>query len=175
LADIATAQHMPELWLCSSNYFIKCLIGYPAQGKDEIGEEELQLAKKVLDRFDIVLITEWMREQITQDYLDSRLDFRQRLPRVTVGTACENPEEPVEDVFPGDLLEKVRLDNTLDYRLYEYAMDLCESRIREQGLEFPAEIRTRKRSAVKMTEYSSDSGLIRDWSTPQVQIDFRHK
>jgi hypothetical protein len=37
---------------------VKSLIGYPAIGGDKISRSELDLAKRILERFDIVLICE---------------------------------------------------------------------------------------------------------------------
>jgi len=42
------------------NYYVKSLSGW--KGVGNIGEEDLERAKEVLRKFDIVLITEWMLE-----------------------------------------------------------------------------------------------------------------
>ena len=52
------------------NYFIKSLLGGFVR-QSSIGESELEQAKRVLDRFDIVLLTKWMSDKRQVNYLRS--------------------------------------------------------------------------------------------------------
>lgn len=52
------------------NYFIKNLLGGSVR-QSSIGEPELEQAKKILDKFDIVLLTKWMNDKRQISYMKS--------------------------------------------------------------------------------------------------------
>ena len=119
------------VWNCVSNYYIKTLIGYPKRGGEGIGVAELDLAREVLSRFDIVLITEWMSNPETHRYMRDKLDFDLAVPNVRYPTESPNPVHDQSEIFDERTLERIDADNMLDKELYQCARELVESRIRQ--------------------------------------------
>lgn len=54
------------------NYYVKTLVGW-SSGQGVVGEKELARAKRVLEAFDLVLITEWMHQKSQVELLDAWL------------------------------------------------------------------------------------------------------
>lgn len=120
------------LWRCVSNYYTKALISYPKRGADGIGLEELELAKEVLSRFDIVLITEWMSQERTKNYLVRRLGYHQPLEHLNKNPHGQDTES---HRFDENMLQQLSEDNIYDVQLYAFAKALFEKRIaQEEGL-----------------------------------------
>jgi hypothetical protein len=60
------------------NYYVKMLVGWNANsgvghGSGRVGRKELEKAKEILSRFDVVLITEWLQENEMQKQLLSMI------------------------------------------------------------------------------------------------------
>lgn len=121
------------VWNCVSNYYIKTLVGYPKRGGEGIGVAELDLAREVLNRFDIVLITEWMSNPEIHRYVRNKLDFNQAIPNVRYPTESPNPVHEQSEIFDERTLERIDADNMLDKELYQYARELAKSRIRQMA------------------------------------------
>jgi hypothetical protein len=119
------------LWVCVSNYYVKSLIGYPAIGGEKIGRSELDLAKQVLEKFDIVLICEWMSRPQTNDYLAAMLNHAMPVPHKRYPTAVANPVLDLDEIFDDVSIRQLVADNSIDAELYSFACDLAESRMRK--------------------------------------------
>jgi len=119
------------LWVCVSNYYVKSLIGYPAIGGDKISRSELDLAKRILEKFDIVLICEWMSRPQTNDYLAAILNFTMPVPHTRYPTAVPNPELDLEEIFDDVTIRQLVDDNSIDTELYSFACELAESRLQK--------------------------------------------
>lgn len=119
-----------RLWACISNYYIKSLIGYPEYGHQEIGEKEYQLACEVLSKFDIILITEWLNNEATFNFLSKKLGFYSRMPCLVYPTKSKSPEENTSKLFDKKTIQRVTEDNYWDFQLYSFAKRLSEDQVR---------------------------------------------
>lgn len=127
-----TAVSDPErpgwLWQCSSNYYVKSLTGWPRGGVD-VDQRRTNEAKRILERFEIVLITEELSSTATQQYLKRRLDFDGTLTRARPGTKAASPVESDNDLFDESTMLWLRDLNRWDTELYEFATELHASRL----------------------------------------------
>ena len=116
------------LWQCSSNYYVKSLTGWPRGGVD-VDQERTNEAKRILERFEIVLITEELGSTATQEYLKRRLEFDRALTRSRPGTTTDSPVESDRDLFDEPTMSWLRDLNRWDIELYEFATKLYASRV----------------------------------------------
>lgn len=120
------------LWVCTENYYVKSLIGYPRIGQNGIGIRELELAKENLRKFDIVLITELLSDPHTTRYLKKHFQFDREIPKCRY-PELPRPETPDNEIFDENTLTWLRELNQLDIKLYQTARSLFEKQIGGRG------------------------------------------
>ena len=132
----------PFLWMCTENYYVKSLIGYPTIGADGIGREELDLAKQRLRKFELVLITDRLSDPETADYLRQRLDFDVPVPHRRY-REHERPAATDSELFDAPTLTWLGEANQLDIELFREAERLFRRRVRMQNSRWiPRALRT---------------------------------
>jgi hypothetical protein len=133
VAENRCIKHDPFLWQCTENYYIKALIGYPSAGADGIGQPELELAKNILRKFDIVLITELLNHPNTEKFLHRQLSFRSPIPNLRF----QQPPRPAAtdaELFDAPTLEWLAEANRLDSELYLDTCDLFWRRVNHRNI-----------------------------------------
>ena len=115
------------VWVCTENYYIKALIGYPKFGQNKIGRRELELAKENLLKFDIVLLTEQLSYLKTSQYLKKKLGIDHPVPMFKY-PELPRPEMTDEEFFDQQTLIWLTEVNELDIELYKTACRLFEKR-----------------------------------------------
>ena len=140
------------LWTCPTNYYVKALIGYPRSGKDSIGQAEFDLAKRRLESFEIVLITEWLNKPETARYLQHELKYDAVIPHVRITSPIAlSPKDSETHLFDPSSLQALEEANVWDNKLYDFAKQLGRDRIgiaeqhpsREQLLDEVRDLRRR--------------------------------
>ena len=116
------------LWQCSSNYYVKSLTGHP-RVSTYVDQHRTDEAKRVLEQFEVVLITEQFSSAAQQQYLKRRLDFDHDLALVRPWLGTPSPVESDGELFDEPTISWLRDSNLWDIELYEFAVDLCASRI----------------------------------------------
>ena len=116
------------LWKCSENYYVKALIGYPRVVGSGVGRAELDLAKRRLREFGLVLITESLSHSETAAYVRQVLNFDMPIPHERY-PELERPEASDEELFDAPTLVRLQEANQLDFELYQEAKELLQQRM----------------------------------------------
>lgn len=127
--EVVARPNSRRLWVCVSNYYIKTLIGFPSMGSEGIGLEELEAAKRVLRRFDVVLITETLSDERTAGFLRQTFGHDVPISHTRHPTRAPSPEEADADLFDPITLRAVVEANDWDTELYQYACRLADERM----------------------------------------------
>ena len=133
ISQINAVQPRKRLWTCASNYYTKSLINYPARGADGIGPEEFELAKATLQRFDVVLITEWIQSSATLHYLQHSFNSTIPLPHLRKTTRINQSADNDDEFIDQEALEQVIEDNYWDCQLYEFACEWAKFQMKCSG------------------------------------------
>lgn len=114
--------------ICLINYYVKALIGYPRHST--IGQAEFDLAKRRLESFEIVLITEWFNTPATTRYLQRELKWTTGLPHLNLTPPVGlSPEESETGLFDPATLQALEAANAWDSKLYDFAQQLVRDRL----------------------------------------------
>lgn len=133
-------HHKSFLWMCSENYYVKSLIGYPEAGANGLGRAELALAKRRLRDFEIVLITERFADTDTQRYMQRRLGFDKPIPNLRFPQP-KRPDATDEELFDQPTMDWLYEANRLDLELYQDACELFARRLgRHRLLDLPSRL-----------------------------------
>ena len=115
------------LWMCTENYYVKSLIGYPRAGAVSVGRDELDLAKRRLREFELVLVTDRLSYPETARFLRRKLDFDMPVPHRRY-PELERPAATDEELFDAPTLARLGEANQLDFELYQEAEKLFRQR-----------------------------------------------
>ena len=112
------------------NYYIKALLGYQLDRK--VNEKDLEVAKEVVARFDVVLISEWLSDEGQLTFLNEFFGGRMNiaLPNTLKGDIKlkrEASKHLVNDYE--NVIKDITEMNALDMQLYEYIKTLVAERI----------------------------------------------
>ena len=88
----------------------------PYEHQVPISEAELQRAIGILEQFNLVNITEFLNDKVYVDYLAATL----HLPLATKKLSRTRGNEPLAIAPEGTVLNKIKDENKLDTRLYEW-------------------------------------------------------
>mmetsp|Transcript_10120 Transcript_10120/g.15134 ORF Transcript_10120/g.15134 Transcript_10120/m.15134 type:complete len:398 (+) Transcript_10120:56-1249(+) len=127
-----TAANPGNTYMEIENYYVKSLSGW--KGVGNIGEEDLERAKEVLQMFDMVLITEWLLEGGQARMMDTYFKTSRSIQHIKdvkgnsfmkfkYHSFLARDEEEVDDLL--------RARNKYDILLYDYAQDLVRYRLSE--------------------------------------------
>ncbi len=118
-----------SLYVEIENYYVKSLIGW--NGKKKITNEDLEYAKSILAKFDVILFQEWMNDE-TQLSVTNKL-FPGRM-NIAINHAVKgdvNIKNRYSNIYARDL-DKITADltaiNYYDLQLFEFAQTLAIKR-----------------------------------------------
>ena len=126
-----------QVWEGVDNFYVKTLTNrYRPNTTAPVDEEDLTLAKRILDNIDVLLITEWMDSEDEAHIGESKGQLELfnyilglgvvAFPRAHDKTLkLQRPSREIDDDTIG-YLEKL---NKYDMELYKYAQELIQSRI----------------------------------------------
>ncbi len=120
-----------------SNYYVKSLIGWK-NTYEKITEKELKKAKQVLNHYDLILISDWLRNSsggnISQELMwddllpGSKSALKQQLVKVNPQLKLRNKNELMPVASLPTVLGSLYQMNEFDLKLWEYALELVASR-----------------------------------------------
>ena len=117
------------------NYYVKVLTGWTGPHVDgPLSEKHLEQAKHVLDRFDVVMLTEWMNDATQIDALNALFPGRNMVATKHMVKGDKNAKDRLlSKLAPNEADMKKLLGelNGLDLQLFEYAQSLAARRLRE--------------------------------------------
>ena len=124
------AYNKNSVWIDVGNYYIKTLTNrHRANAAGPVTREDLEMAKEILGRMDVVLITEWLKESDQVAYFNSMLGLQNvSFPEMQTAAQREGTDEEEEE-DEALMLEHLREMNQLDLELYDWAKGLVRSRI----------------------------------------------
>lgn len=124
------AYNKNSVWIDVENYYIKTLTNrHRANAAGQVTREDLEIAKEILGRMDVVLITEWLKESDQVAYFNRVLGLKNvSFPEMQSTAKREVTDEAKED-DEALVVEQLREMNQLDLELYEWAKGLVRSRI----------------------------------------------
>jgi hypothetical protein len=115
------------LWQCTSNYYVKAFSGFPRLGLGPMTQLHFDEARRNLEQFEIVLITEWLNDPVTHRYLFEQLNFSMAVPYSLPYKPGEDPDESAADLYDDATLAWLQEMNQWDFQLYEFAVQLSGS------------------------------------------------
>jgi hypothetical protein len=117
------------------NYYVKMLTGWTGEHVDgPLGETHLLKAKRALDSFDVVLLTEWMEDATQIDALNALFPGRSTIATKHMLRGDKKAKERLQSTLAPDE-DDIKLElatiNALDMALWEYAQSLVARRLRD--------------------------------------------
>lgn len=115
-----------HVWVDVDNYYIKTLTNRHRDVSKPIDANDLQLAKRILASFDLVVITEWMNQADQTEYMNRMLGttIKMNFPHRQIASTWKH-----QGLIDDDTLKYLKQLNKYDIELYEYAKELTKSRI----------------------------------------------
>lgn len=114
------------------NYYVKMLSGWT--GEKEVDEEDLEKAKKVLNNFDVILLTEWMSDETQVNAIHALFPSHARAANRRMVKGDKKAKERLKDSLAPDedsIIEELISINELDLKLWEYVQSLSAFRLRQ--------------------------------------------
>jgi len=158
------AYNKNSVWIDAENYYIKTLTNrHRANAGGPVTRKDLEMAKDILGRMDVVLITEWLKEADQVTYFNSVLG----LQNVTFPAKHLSDKTQVRDKAEEEdkalMIEQLREMNQVDIELYEWAKRLVRSRM-------DAEV---ARNAEEGPLSEKDKGLLSERQNIKMKISSR--
>ena len=117
------------------NYYVKMLTGWTGEHVDgPLSDVHLNRAKKVLDSFDIVLLTEWMEDATQIDALNALFPGRSTISTKHMLRGDKKAKERLQSTLApdeDDVKAELAKMNALDIALWEYSQSVVARRLRE--------------------------------------------
>jgi hypothetical protein len=113
------------------NYYTKVLSGWT--GPEPVSRKDLLTAKANLEKFDFVLIQEWMADISQVDAMTALFPGRLNIAAGSKVKGDKDVKQRYESIFSPDiasLREKMKIINKYDIELYEYARFLTAQRVK---------------------------------------------
>lgn len=124
------AYNKNSVWIDVENYYIKTLTNrHRANAGGPVTREDLEMAKDILGRMEVVLITEWLKKSEQVAYFNSVLDLQNVSYPEKHLTDKNEVRDEAEEENEALMLEQLREMNQLDIELYEWAKPTVRSRI----------------------------------------------
>ena len=115
-----------HIWVDVDNYYIKTLVNRYRDVSQPINEKDLEMAKKVLSGFDLVVITEWMSNRDQTDYWNAVLGTKIYMDFPFRQTSSN---WRYANLLDDDTIAYLKELNKYDIELYEFAKELTKSRM----------------------------------------------
>ncbi len=116
------------------NYYVKMLTGWTGEHVDgPLTEVHLVKAKKVLDSFDVVLLTEWMEDATQIDALNALFPGRSTIATKHMLRGDKKAKDRLHATLAPDeedVKAELKKINSLDLQLWDHAQSLVARRLR---------------------------------------------
>lgn len=128
-----------QVWEGVDNYYVKTLTNrYRPNTTAPVDEEDLTLAKRILDNIDVLLITEWMdsEDATYKEEIQGQLTLFNYILGVDVVAFPRAHDKTLTLQRPSREIDETTIAyledlNKYDMQLYEYAQDLIRNRIEQ--------------------------------------------